>query len=558
LKKPPIDEIKNVISLISENNLSEAEYILKELIRRNIYDHHVYGNMAVICSLTGRYEEMTNFFNKAFEINPNYFEGYNNLGFYYLNEGNLINAKRFLEKSLDINPYYPEALNNYGSTLIEIKKSELAIPFFKKAISLKPDFLEAINNLGISYLNTRKFLNAKETFLKGLKINPNFIDSLNGLGKTMQELGDFIAAQEILEKSIKLNPNFPDLYTNLGYILYDQKQFQKSIIAYKKALNINPNCSATHNSLALALLIIGDYKNGLEEYEWRFKTGDQYMLEASPKGKIWQGERIMPNEELLVISEQGFGDTLQFMRYIILLFRLGIKVSFCAPKELHELIISSKIHPNPITSIEADKKSCKWIPLLSVPKYFEVSPQNTIINSTYIFPKNERINFWKSILSTEKRPIIGINWQGNPAHELTYTKGRSLPLEKFSKIKSFGTLLSLQKTHGKEQLSKCSFKDSFVKCQEKISGLLDFQESAAIIENCDLVITSDTSIAHLAGGLGKTTWLLLRDLPEWRWGLNTEKTFWYPSMRLFRQKERGDWTEVLERVSKELNSFFQK
>ena len=110
---------------------------------------------------------------------------------------------------------------------------------------------------------------------------------------------------------------------------------------------------------------------------------------------------------------------------------------------------------------------------------------------------------------------------------------------------------------GFEQLATCSFKDSFVSVQKEISDIFDFQEQQ-IIENCDLVITSDTSIAHLAGGLGKTTWLLLRDLPEWRWGLNTEKTFWYPSMRLFRQKERGDWTEVLERVSKELNSFFQK
>ena len=160
-------------------------------------------------------------------------------------------------------------------------------------------------------------------------------------------------------------------------------------------------------------------------------------------------------------------------------------------------------------------------------------------------------NTFKNILSKEKRPIIGINWQGNPIVEKQDLKGRSLPLETFSTIARNNNFkfLSLQKGFGSEQLDHCSFKNKFVECQPQINSTWDFLENAAIIENCDLIITSDTSIAHLAGGMGKSTWLLLHHLPEWRWGLEGENTFWYPSMRLFRQKERHHWQEVMERVA---------
>ncbi len=156
---------------------------------------------------------------------------------------------------------------------------------------------------------------------------------------------------------------------------------------------------------------------------------------------------------------------------------------------------------------------------------------------------------WKNILSKEKKPVIGINWQGNPKMEKSY-QGRSLPLEIFSKINpGEGRFLSLQKGFGSEQLNDCSFRDKFVDCQDLVSNTWDFLETAAIIENCDLIITSDTSVAHLAGGMGKEVWLLLRDVPYWTWGMEGDTTFWYPSMKLFRQKERHNWQEVMERVS---------
>ena len=260
-----------------------------------------------------------------------------------------------------------------------------------------------------------------------------------------------------------------------------------------------------------------------------------------------------------MVSEQGLGDTLMFMRYAIALRNQGIAVSLCAQPNLHTLIQASGIDPSPLTPQQGDQVTDGlWIPLLSVPQHLEVSPGNPIITGPYIKTTDELSAKWKGILSAAERPIIGINWQGNPKAEKTGLRGRSLQLEAFAPIVSGSqsSLLSLQKGFGSEQLQTCSFKDCFVSCQDQINDTWDFLETAAIIANCDLVITSDTSVAHLAGGMGKTTWLLLKKVPEWRWGLAGDTSFWYPSMRLFRQQQRGNWDEVIERVAAELQQQF--
>ena len=167
-----------------------------------------------------------------------------------------------------------------------------------------------------------------------------------------------------------------------------------------------------------------------------------------------------------------------------------------------------------------------------------------------MFPKvpQEKIVQWQQKLAAEQKPIIGINWEGNPAGQRI---GHCIPLESFSLLieETSANWLSLQKGSGSEQLMNCPFCERFVSCQEEINQTWDFVETAAIIANCDLVVTSDTSVAHLAAGMGKITWLLLTKVCEWRWGVDGETTFWYPSMRLFRQRERGDWHDVMERVA---------
>ena len=395
---------------------------------------------------------------------------------------------------------------------------------------------------------------------QALRLNPNHPGAYNNLGIALRDKGDLNAAINSYKTALSLKPNYPEAHYNLGNVLKEQGDLNAAINSYKTALSLKPNYPDAHKNLSMAELLIGDYKNGWKRYEYRFQCKkDQNSLHSNPNCSQWKGKPLKAKDQLLLVSEQGLGDTLQFMRYALALKNQGIAVSLCAKTKLHSLIRASGVDPYPVSPEDANKFSKgQWSPLLSVPRYLDVSPGNPIITEPYIKTTNELITKWQYILAGEKRPIIGINWQGNPRVEKTILKGRSLPLETFAPIAQYpnASLLSLQKDLGSEQLENSSFKDHFVSCQQQINETWDFLETAAIIANCDLVITSDTCVAHLAGGMGKTTWLLLHKVPDWRWGLKEETSFWYPSMRLFRQQDRGHWDEVMEQVLTDLKSHF--
>ena len=449
---------QQAVALINQGKLQEAEAIYRDLIAAGTRNHIVYGNLAAICGMQGRFDEL--------------------------------------------------------------------IELLRKTLQLKPNYPDAHNNLGIA----------------------------------LQEQGDLDAAIASYNTALQLKPNDPEAHNNLGIALKEQGDLDAAIASYNTALQLKPNYPEAHKNLSMAELLAGDYKSGWERYEYRFECKDgKGILNANPPCEQWAGGELTEGSKLLLVSEQGLGDTLQFMRYAIALRDQDIQVSLCAQPKLHSLIQASGLHPSPITPQQANAVTEGfWIPLLSAPRHLEVRPDNPVVTGPYIKTTDELNAKWAGILSAEQLPIVGINWQGNPGHEKTNSRGRSLPLETFAPIAQLtnATLLSLQKGFGSEQLEICSFRDRFVSCQDQANETWDFLETAAIIANCDLVITSDTSVAHLAGGMGKTTWLLLKKVPEWRWGLEGETTFWYPSMRLFRQRERGNWDEVMQRVAEALQQEF--
>ncbi|MBW3042574.1 tetratricopeptide repeat protein, partial [Prochlorococcus marinus] len=388
--------------------------------------------------------------------------------------------------------------------------------------------------------------------------NPNSAEAHSNLGNILRDLGKLQEAELLTRRAIDLNPNSADAYSNLGVTLIELGKLQEAELLTRRAIELNPDYADAYSNLSYLELLNGDYKFGLENYEFRFKTKQPAITHSKTKIKKVDHQSLDKPEKLLVISEQGLGDTLQFMRYIPYLRKQGLDISFSAQEKLHSLIKASGIDPEPLTPEQASNiLEGEWIPLLSLLRYLKVRPENPIITEPYIYSTTELNQKWKDILSKEKRPIIGINWQGNPNMEKLSYQGRSIPLVDFSilAIRNEVTMLSLQKGFGSEQLEHCSFKNKFVECQPQIDSTWDFLENAAIIENCDLIITCDTSIAHLAGGMGKKVWLLLKDIPYWTWGLKGENTFWYSSMKLFRQKERHNWQEVMERVSMALSSF---
>ena len=477
---------RQALQFLQQNRAQDAETIYRDLIAAGYGSDMILSNLAGICGESGRVDECI----------------------------------ALLEESLAINPINPQANSNLGLALLDFRgDAEAARLLFEKALRLKPDYPEALNNLGNALLAQGEIEQATACYNKALALDPVCAAVLQNSGNALLGSGDVDEAIRLYGDALELRADYHEANFNLG----------------------------------LATLLKGDYVRGWLCYESRFKVRFQAaILFAQPAGPRWQGSPLAPGDRLLVVGEQGLGDTLQFMRYVLTMRQRGVVVSLCAQPALHELIRESGIDPDPLSPEQAAQVSeVAWVPLLSLPRHLGVSPEQPLITEPYIRTPESLLAKWKALLADEPRPIIAINWQGNPSHEKSISAGRSLPLEAFAPIANCtqASLLSLQKGFGSEQLDRCSFRHRFVRCQEQVSETWDFLETAAMIANCDLVISSDTSVAHLAGGMGQPTWLLLKHAPEWRWGLEGDTSFWYPSMRLFRQRERGNWQEVLQRVA---------
>jgi len=390
-----------------------------------------------------------------------------------------------------------------------------------------------------------------------LALNPEDPQAHNHLGVAQRQAGDLDGAIVSYRRALASRPAYAGAHNNLAIALQERGDLEEAAHHYRQAIALEPNQASAHTNLGMLLLLQGQFAQGWAEYEWRHAMPEAgWGLHVRPRTPPWDGRRPLERgETLLLVCEQGLGDTLQFMRYALPLRQRGVAVRLCAQEPLHGLIRASSLDPTPIAPAAVDPDHADpWLPLLSLPGVLGVSAENPLLSEPYLQPTAERLEHWRQRLAGEAGPLIAIGWQGNPLPERTTLRGRSLPLEAFAPLaeRTGARLISLQKGFGSEQLAECPFRDRFVGCQPEVDATWDFLDAAAILACCDLVISSDTALAHLAGGMGRPTWLLLRDIPDWRWGLAGEGSTWYPSLRLFRQRQPGDWGEVLERVAGEL------
>ena len=598
---------------LQQGRLEEAEVNYKTLIEAGAVSYIIFHNLAVICWKQNRRQEAIPLFRKAVAVHPSRPEAHRNLGIALHEQGDLEAAVDAYRQALVLQPDNPDTYNNLGNALKDQDDLQGAVDAYRQALAIDPNFSRVHNNLGIalkdqgdlqaamdayrqalainpnypeaysSLGNARKeqgnLQGAIDAYRQALALQPNFAQAHNNLGTALRRQGDLQGAIDAYRQALAINPHYLEALSNLGSALEEQGELQASMEAYRQALAINPNFPDAHWNLSLLQLLSGDYENGWKGYEWRFRKQPPRLPHAYPQLERWSGNHLTPGERLILVSEQGLGDTLHFMRYVLHLNKTGQSASLCAPTKLHGLIQASGITTRIYSPEQTNQLTTgKWLPLASLPGYLQVRPDHPIVDDPYIKVPEQRVGNWQQKLATEERPIIGINWQGNPNTETISLRDRSLPLESFAPIveKTTVTLLPLQKGHGAEQLAECPFRHRFVNCQEEINQTWDFVETAAMIANCDLVITTDTAVAHLAGGMGRPTSLLLNTMSDtahlvagmgqttlrllttvldWRWGLEGDTSFWYPSMRLFRQREQGNWAAVMDSVATALAAF---
>jgi tetratricopeptide (TPR) repeat protein len=395
----------------------------------------------------------------------------------------------------------------------------------------------------------RKILENKKTHIheklcfnllsKSLEINSNFYGTYHLLGIYFGDLNDFSNAEINYKKSIELNENNISSYINLFTLYHNQEKINEALEIGYQLINLDTfDFDDFYTQLGMLYLLKGDFKNGWKYYECtKLKENLNDILNF--KG------------EIVITAEQGLGDNILFCRYGKLLKDKGLKVSYACSSKLINLIESSRIYHKvyDIENLNWNDNTKKYISLFNLPVQFNVSSINSKIQEPYFFADQEKINYWKNKINSQKI-IVGINWQGKRDPENEVMTGRSFKLQKFEEISKLPNiqLISLQNGYGKEQLKNCAFKNKILDFGDNLS----LNDTSAIIMNCDIIITPCTMTAHLSGALGKETWILIKKIPYWFWGLNTEENIWYSSVKLFRQNKDGEWNNVFQKIKNKL------
>lgn len=372
-------------------------------------------------------------------------------------------------------------------------------------------------------------------------------------------------AAKYIKAGLTLEPAASVGYFNLGIALHEQRRIHESISSYEMALSLSPCPHAQIvSNLSKDLLLVGDFKQGLGLYESRLERDKtaQVALMRKKYGREWKGfDEERPLKRLIVTCEQGLGDTIMFCRYLSLLHQRGIETLLFVPQALEGLLRDYADIGKVTTTLSSVVDGDLWCPLLSLPHRVGTEQDNIPRSIPYITPDRADVESWKKRIQADSNKFtIAIHWQGNPRFEKSiYNRGRSIPLSELSQVfedfdHSEVELLSIQKHYGSDQLLTSSIKSYLVKGQDEFDNSFDFKDTASAIACCDLLVSADSSVVHLAGAMGIPTYVALNWIPEWRWGLQSKTSVWYESMILFRQKSKNQWSGVISDIRKTLRS----
>jgi tetratricopeptide (TPR) repeat protein len=493
----------------------------------------------------GKLDEAVACYRRALEFKPNYADAYCNLGNALKDQGNLDDAVACFRRALEIQPDFAVARNNLGNTLKDQGKLEDAVACFREALASKPNSAAAHYNLGNALKDQGKLDDAANCYRRALELKPDFAEAHNNLGNVLKDQGKLDDAVARYRAALELKPDYADAHNNLGTVFMDQGKPDDAVACYGTALELKPDYAEAHLNRAHIWLLKGDWQRGWPEYEWRWKT----MLMAPRRfpQPLWDGAPLA-GQTILLHAEQGFGDTIQFIRYASIVAQLGGTVRVVCQKPLLGLLEACPGIDQLVAQGDDLPAFNVHAPLLSLPGILKTSVTTIPAPIPYLAAKPALVEQWRKRLSQLDGFKIGISWQGNP--KFRGDNFRSIPLRYFAPLAQVPGvhLISVQKGVGTEQLAE--FRKLFP-VMDLASELGDFADTAAVLKNLDLVITSDTAVAHLAGALGVPVWVALSIAPDWRWLLDRADCPWYPTMRLFRQKAFGDWSEVFARIAAE-------
>jgi tetratricopeptide (TPR) repeat protein len=452
------------------------------------------------------------------------------------------------DQALRLRPDFAQAWNNRGIVLAQMKRFAAAVASYDRAIAAMPEYAAAFNNRGVALYEAGRYAAALASYERAIAIDPALADTFANMGGALAALGHAGAALACFDKAIALQPGLASACNMRGIVLRNMQRIPDAIASYEQALAIDPSFVEARRNKGLALLVAGDYGNGLPLYESRWEAEERTKHMRSFAQPMWLGDRPLAGRTILLHAEQGLGDTLQFIRYAVDVAALGAQVVIEAQRALLPLLRSSGM---PGTLVEQGKPLPSFdlhCPLLSLPLAFRTTLESIPHPGPYLRTDPAKRAEWSGRLGPKSAVRVGIAFSGRRTHK--NDRSRSMALSTLLQFLPSGfEYVSLQQEIRDSDRAALAAAQGLRHFGDELA---DFSDTAALCESMDVVLSVDTSVAHLAAALGRPTWIMLPYAADWRWLLNREDSPWYASAKLYRQDAGCRWDPVLQRVNRDL------
>lgn len=544
--RPDYFEALHMLGLIKlrQRDLTGALRLMGAALQARPKSPEVLLNYGLVLNELGRYDEALVTFDLVLSVKRKSVEAHNNRGAVLERLGRDTEALECFQRALAVKSNHVDALYNQASVLRKLGRAEEALKSFDRVLLLKPEHVNAHNNRGLALDALNRPEDALASYDRALQLAPRNIEALNNRGNVLQKLNRHADAIACYDFALTINPVHPEVLNNRGRSLSILGHQREALDSTLRATAAKPGYIDAQWNASLLQLRLGDFQNGWKQYEWRWKRVENLRkLRVYPQ-PLWLGETPVAGKTILVHHEQGFGDTIQFARYAPMLARQGARVVLEVQPPLKPLLsqfagVEVIGNGDPIPDFDIH------CPLLSLPLAFGTMLDSVPADIPYLAAPANRIARLESLLPPRQGFRIGLVWSGNLTHKDDHN--RSIALARLGPIFDAPGVqfVSLQKELRDADAQMLAQNAAITDLGRQFG---DFDDTAAAVALVDLVISVDTSVAHLAGAMGKPVWVLLPFCPDWRWLLERDDNPWYPTARLFRQPGIGDWESVIGRV----------